>query len=105
MPKLGLLLVCAVTAFGASAAYAGCGSLQSSASSQPADIKFVNKTKGPVTVSWYLFGGGLRTYKTLAPSQSYVQATFTNHVWALTDAKAKCLSTLVVHKSRVFNIR
>ena len=94
----------AMIAAGASTAFAGCGGLQSSPSSQPADIKFINGTTGKVNVLWYKFQGGTRMYRSLAPKQSYVQATFTNHVWAFTDAKGKCISTYVVKGSGTYTI-
>ncbi len=87
------------------AAFAGCGSNQSSPSSQPADVKFENKTSGKVNVIWYKFNGGTRKYRSLAASQSYVQATFTNHIWEFTDAKGKCLGTYVVRGSGTFGIK
>jgi hypothetical protein len=85
-------------------ALAGCGHYSSSSSSQPADVKFENKTRGKVYVIWYTFNGGTKKYMTLAAGQSYVQATFTEHVWEVTDANGKCISTLVVKHSQTFNI-
>lgn len=85
-------------------AVAGCGHLQSSPSSQPADIKFVNSGKHVVNVQWYKFKGGTRKYRTLAPGQSYVQATYTNHVWAFTTTKGQCISTYVVKGSGTYEI-
>ncbi len=84
---------------------AKCGHYSSLASSQTADVKFENKTRGKVNVIWYKFNGGTRKYMTLAAGQSYVQATYTNHVWEMTDAKGKCISTLVVQHSQTFNIQ
>jgi len=86
-------------------AFAGCGSNRSAPSSQPADVKFENKTTGKVNVIWYKFNGGTRKYRSLAASQSYVQATFTNHIWEFTDAKGKCLGTYVVRGSATFGIK
>ena len=85
--------------------WAGCGSYQSSPSSQPADVKFVNESGGKVNVLWFKFQGGTQKYRTLAPNQSYVQATFRNHVWGFTDAKGKCLGTYVVRGSRTYGIK
>ena len=86
-------------------AWAGCGFYQSSPSSQPADVKFVNNSGGKVNVLWFKFEGGTRKYRALAPSQSYVQATFRNHVWGFTDARGKCLETYVVKGSGTKEIR
>ncbi len=87
------------------AALAGCGTYQSSPSTQPADVKFVNESGGKVNVLWFKFQGGTRKYRALAPSQSYVQATFRNHVWGFTDAKGKCLGTYVVKGSGTKGIK
>ena len=86
-------------------AFAGCAGYQSSPSSHHADVKFENRTKGKVNVIWYKFNGGTRKYRTLAPTQSYRQGTYTNHVWEFTDAKGKCISTLVVKNSQTFAIQ
>ena len=86
-------------------AFAGCGAMQSSVSSQPADIKITNGTSAMANVLWYKFKGGTKKYRSLAPKQSYVQATFTNHVWAFTDAKGKCLSTYVVKGSGAYTVQ
>jgi VHL beta domain len=86
-------------------ALAGCGKYRSLPSSQPIDIKFENKTGGKVNVIWYNFHGGTVNYQTLGPTQSYVQATFTNHVWKFTTAKGKCLSSFVAKHSQTFVIR
>jgi len=105
MKNLALLTtVLCLTALPASA-FAGCGNLQSSASTQPADVKFVNESGGKVNVLWFKFKGGTKKYHTLAPTQSYVQATFRNHVWGFTDAKGKCLGTYVVKASGTFGIK
>lgn len=100
---IGTLGVC-FAAIPASA-LAGCGHYSSSASSQTADVKFENKTRGNVNVIWYKFNGGTKKYITLAAGQSYVQATYTNHVWEMTDARGNCISTLVVSHSQNFDIQ
>jgi VHL beta domain len=88
-----------------SSAHAGCGKYRSTPSSQPVDIKFENKTGGEVNVLWYTFNGGAKNYRTLAPTQSYVQSTYTDHVWKFTNAKGKCISTFVAKHSQTFVIR
>ena len=86
-------------------AQAGCSGKSSQPSSQPADVIFENNTCGKFNVIWYKFNGGTKKYRTLAAGRSYVQATFTKHVWEVTDAKGKCISTLVVRHSQTFNIQ
>ena len=105
MKKRTGLLTIATIALISTSAFAGCGSLQSSPSSQPADVKFTNGTKANVNVLWYTFSGATKQYRVLAPSQSYVQATFTNHVWAFTNDSGKCLSTYVVKRSSSHKIK
>ena len=104
MKLKSIIFAATIIALATGSAFAGCGSMQSSPSSQPADIKFVNRDAGKVNVSWYKFKGGTKKYRSLAPKQSYVQATFTNHVWAFTDAKGKCISTYVVKASGTYTI-
>jgi hypothetical protein len=96
-------LVCMMTI--PSAAVAGCGKYRSSPSAQSVAIKFENKTAGAVNVIWYTFDGGTKIYQTLAPTQSYVQQTYTNHVWKFTNAKGKCISTFVAKHNQTFVIR
>ncbi|MDE2385322.1 MAG: hypothetical protein KGO53_11955 [Alphaproteobacteria bacterium] len=67
-------------------------------------MKFVNGNANNVDVLWYKFKGGTRKYRRLAPHQSYVQATYRNHVWAFTDAKGKCLATYTVTGSGTYVI-
>jgi VHL beta domain len=83
-------------------AFAGCGKYRSSPSSQSVEIKFENKTGGEVNVIWYTFDGGTKNYRVLAATQSYVQQTYTNHVWQFTNAKGKCLSTFVAKHNQTF---
>ena len=104
MKNISGLIVFAAITFASGAAIAGCGSYQSSASSQPADVKFTNGTNAKVNVIWYKFNGSTKKYRSLAPRQSYVQATFTNHVWSFTDKSGKCLSTYVVRGSSTYTI-
>ncbi len=98
-----VLVMCLIA--GSGTAFADCGHNASAPSSQPADVKFENHTKGKVNVIWYKFDGGTRNYRTLAPGQAYVQATFREHIWEFTDAKGKCISTFLVKRSQVFKIR
>jgi VHL beta domain len=86
-------------------ALAGCGKYRSSPSSHPVDIKFENRTSGEVNVIWYTFNGGAKNYQILAPAQSYVQSTYTDHVWKFTNAKGKCISTFVAKRNQTFVIR
>ena len=105
MRKFLVLFAVIVAALAPASAYAGCGNLRSSPSSQLVDVKFVNATKASVNVLWFKFKGGTRKYMTLAPSQSYVQATYTNHVWAFTDGAGKCVSTYVVKGNSIYTIQ
>ena len=100
-----LIFTAAFTALTTVQAVAGCGALQSSPSKQTARVKFVNGNAGMVNVLWYKFKGGTKKYRSLAPAQSYMQSTFTNHVWAFTDVKGKCLSTYVVNGSGTYTIQ
>jgi hypothetical protein len=84
---------------------AGCSKYRSSPSTQSVDIKFENKTGSAVNVIWYTFDGGTKIYRVLAPTQSYMQQTYTNHVWKFTTAKGKCISTFVAKHSQTFVIR
>jgi methyl coenzyme M reductase beta subunit len=84
--------------------FAGCGPHKSAPSNHVVDVKFENNTAGPVNVTWYTFSGGTKMYQTLAAGQSYMQSTYTKHVWALTDASGKCLSTLVVKNGQTFKV-
>lgn len=86
-------------------AFAGCGKFRSSPSTRSVDIKFENKTGGAVNVIWYTFDGGTKIYRVLAPTQSYVQQTYTNHVWKFTTAKGNCISTFVAKHNQTFVIR
>ena len=104
MKLKSIILPATIIALTTGSAFAGCGSMQSSPSSQPADTKFINGSAAKVNVLWYKFNGGTKKYRSLAPKQSYVQATFTNHVWAFTDAKGKCISTYVVKGSGTYTI-
>jgi VHL beta domain len=86
-------------------AFAGCGPHKSLPSNHMVDVKFENNTNGPVNVIWYTFNGGTKMYQSLAAGQSYVQSTYTKHVWELTDASGKCISTLVVKKGQTFKVQ
>ena len=68
------------------------------------DVEFKNDTSGAVNVIWYTFTGGRKMCQLLAVGQSYVQSTYTRHVWELTDASGKCISTLVVKKGQTFTV-
>jgi hypothetical protein len=84
--------------------FAGCGPHKSSPSNHVVDVKFENNTSGPVNVIWYTFNGGTKKYQSLASGQSYDQSTYTKHVWELTDASGKCISTLVVRRGQTYKI-
>ncbi len=85
-------------------AFAGCGPHKSLPSNHVVDVTFENNTSGTVNVIWYTFTGGRKMYESLGAGQSYVQSTYTKHVWELTDASGKCISTLVVKKSQTFKV-
>lgn len=59
---------------------------RSVAGTSEATITFVNKSGQPVKVSWIDFNGGLQLYKTLKNGESYVQDTYLDHPWLVTDA-------------------
>ena len=86
-------------------AIAACGKYRSSPSTKSVDIKFENKTGGAVKVIWYTFGGGTKTYRVLAATQSYVQQTYTDHAWKFTTTKGKCISTFVAKRNQTFVIQ
>jgi VHL beta domain len=86
-------------------AFAGCGVHKSLPSYHMVDVKFENNTSGAINVIWYTFSGKKRTYKSLAAGESYVQSTYTRHIWELTDASGKCISTLVVKKGQTFKVQ
>jgi VHL beta domain len=99
-----LLTVTCFAAFSTSA-FAGCGPHKSLPSNHLVDVTFENNTAGKVNVIWYTFTGGTKMYQSLAAGQSYVQSTYTKHVWELTDASGKCISTLVVKKGLTFRVQ
>jgi VHL beta domain len=86
-------------------AFAGCGPHKSLPSNHMVDVTFENNTAGKVNVIWYTFTGGTKMYQSLASGQSYVQSTYTKHVWELTDASGKCISIFVVKKGQTFKVR
>jgi VHL beta domain len=86
-------------------AFAACGPHKSLPSVHMVDVKFENNTSGAVNVTWYTFNGGRKMYQSLAAGQSYVQSTYTKHVWELTDASGKCISTLVVKRGQTFKVQ
>jgi VHL beta domain len=100
---LALLSSVCIIAFSTSA-FAGCAPNKSQPSNHLVYVKFENATAGQVNVIWYTFSGATRTYQSLAAGQSYVQSTYTKHVWEFTDGNGKCISTLVVSKGQVFKI-
>jgi hypothetical protein len=75
--------------------FAGCtklAALRSPASSrQPATINFLNKTTGTVNIIWIDFGGSRKLYGTLRSDRSASQATYTGHLWLVTDQSNNCL--------------
>jgi VHL beta domain len=102
--RLGLLVtICFVVL--STSAFAGCGPRKSLPSNHAVDVTFENNTTGPVKVIWYTFNGGRKLYQSLGAGQSYVQSTYTKHVWELTDASGKCISTLVVKKGQTFKVQ
>jgi hypothetical protein len=86
-------------------AFAVCRARKSLPSNRMVDVTFENNTAGKVNVIWYTFTGGRKMYQSLAAGQSYVQSTYTKHVWELTDANGKCISTLVVKKRQTFKVQ
>src|SRR3979490_330593 len=74
---------------------AGCtklAALRSPASSnQPATINFLNRTTGIVNIFWIDFGGARKLYGSLQPDRTASQATYTGHLWLVTDQSNNCL--------------
>lgn len=67
------------------------GELASPATRQATTIRFGNQSANPVSVYWIDFQGNRTFYKGLQPGESYVQQTYLEHVWAITDAGGNCL--------------
>jgi hypothetical protein len=87
------------------ASWAGCKAFTSAPSNQTANVDFINDTDRNVKVGWFDFKGQMKVYRELAPGQSYVQPTFTHHIWAVTDAAGNCLGTFVVVVSGTYIIK
>ncbi len=102
--RLALSAAICLTALSTSA-FAGCGRHKSLPSNHTVNVTFENHTAGPVNVIWYTFTGVTKKYQSLAAGQSYVQSTYTRHVWELTDASGNCISTLVVKRGQTFTVR
>jgi VHL beta domain len=102
--RLVILMAVCFAAFSTSV-FAECGPHKSLPSNHVVDVKFENNTPGAINLIWYTFTGGRKMYQLLAAGQSYVQSTYTRHVWELTDASGKCISTLVVKKGQTFKVR
>jgi VHL beta domain len=49
-------------------------------------VTFVNNTAGPVLVDWVAPDCTEKTYATLAPGTSYVQSTYSGHIWRIRSA-------------------
>ena len=103
---------CAVMVFGIALSammpgisWAKCKAYQSAPSNQAATVDFINDTDRSVKVGWFDFKGQIKVYRELAPGQSYVQATFTHHIWAVTDNADNCLGTFVVMVSGTYIIK
>lgn len=44
-------------------------------------IKFDNKSHAEIKIIWLDFAGEEKLYQSLGPSESYVQPTYSGHVW------------------------
>lgn len=56
----------------------------------PSQIEFVNASGTTVNVLWLDYQGNRVLYRTLLPSESYVQQTFVTHPWIAVDTMGIC---------------
>ena len=56
----------------------------------PSRIEFVNASGTTVNVLWLDYQGNRVLYRTLLPSESYVQQTFVTHPWVAVDTMGVC---------------
>ena len=59
---------------------------RSAANLSTAQIEFVNDSGQVVKIFWVDFEGHQKLYQTLKVGESYVQKTYLNHPWLVTDA-------------------
>lgn len=67
------------------------GSVRAQNSAQPADIKFLNSTKGAIDIYWIGYQGEWKKYHTMPPDGHVVQKSFATHPWIAVDAQGRCL--------------
>ncbi|RHY03356.1 hypothetical protein DYB25_003899 [Aphanomyces astaci] len=63
----------------------------------PADVVFVNLTPMPIDLLWVDTVGVETFYARLHPTESYLQPTFTNHMWKV----GQCGQILLAYRVRV----
>jgi hypothetical protein len=89
--------------------FAGCTKLAAlrspASSSQPATINFLNKTTGTVNIIWIDFGGSRKLYGTLRPDRTASQATYTGHLWLITDQSNNCLGAFFAAQNQDIIVR
>jgi hypothetical protein len=66
--------------------------LRSPASSTPLSLRIVNTTNGIRKVYWIDFSGRRAPYATLKPGGSYMQSTYTTHIWLITNSSERCVA-------------
>ncbi|MEH2411172.1 VHL beta domain-containing protein [Nostoc sp.] len=66
-------------------------SLRSVEGGAVSEINFINKTSSVVKVVWIDHQGQRKFYRDLKPGESYIQSTYVNHPWVVTDEKGGCL--------------
>jgi TIR domain-containing protein/von Hippel-Lindau disease tumor suppressor protein len=64
-------------------------------SKHPATLKFINQTNIPIRLYWLDFTGNRVFYNSLLPGQFYVQNTFINHPWLVTDMSDEPIALFV----------
>lgn len=84
--SIAALAACAAPVRPEKASVAQVAAVRSVASSSPAKIRFVNNSGQPVKVSWIDFQGRRQLYATLNNRETYVQETYLDHPWLVTDA-------------------
>jgi len=55
-------------------------------------VQFINETGQTVLVYWLNYSGARVLYKTLGPSQSYLQQTYVTHPWVAADTAGTCVA-------------
>lgn len=60
-----------------------------------APIYFANKSSDKVTVQWVNYDGQLETFMELLPGEYYLQPSYENHLWVVSDGSNRCLGPYV----------